>query len=63
MTTDGGRTWRRTPAAPEGWETRDLAATGSSTWVVGQRATDQDSYIAHSGDAGQTWDYPLVAAP
>ena len=62
-TTDGGRSWKRSPASPEGWETRDLAARGSTAWVIGQRASDHASFMARTQDAGLTWDYPLLAHP
>jgi len=60
-TTDGGRSWKRSPSAPEGWETRDLASRGTISWVVGQRASDQSSFIARTDNAGQSWDYQLLA--
>ncbi|MEP6893413.1 MAG: hypothetical protein ABI927_06490 [Gaiellaceae bacterium] len=60
-TSDGGHSWRRIPLAPEGWQTRDLAARGSTGWVVGQRGSDQASFIARSDNGGTTWDYVLLA--
>ncbi|MDP9251613.1 MAG: hypothetical protein M3O80_01290 [Chloroflexota bacterium] len=62
VTSDGGRSWKRMPAAPEGWDVSGLAARRSSAWIVGQRASE-DSFVAHTGDRGQTWDYPLLAQP
>lgn len=64
VSSDSGRSWKRTPAVAEGWgEVRDLVALGSSAWIVGQRARDQDSFVAHTRDRGQTWDYPLREQP
>jgi photosystem II stability/assembly factor-like uncharacterized protein len=63
VTSDGGVSWKRTPAAPDGWDVSDLAARGSSAWIVGRRASDQFSFLSHTGDRGQTWDYPLLAQP
>ncbi|MDP9281247.1 MAG: hypothetical protein M3P38_04035 [Chloroflexota bacterium] len=64
ITSDGGRSWRRTPAVPADWgEVNDLAVHGSTTWIVGQRAGDQDSFVARTRDRGQTWDYPPMGQP
>lgn len=64
VTSDGGRSWKRTPAVSADWgEVSDFAARGSTAWIVGQRAIDQDSFVAHTGDRGQTWDYPRIARP
>ena len=63
ITLHGGRSWSRTPAAPDGWDVSDLVARGSSAWVVGRRASDQSSFLSHTGDRGQTWDYSLLMRP
>jgi photosystem II stability/assembly factor-like uncharacterized protein len=59
VTSDGGRSWKRVPAASADWgEVSDLAAHGSTAWIVGQRAGDQNSFVARTRNRGQTWDYP-----
>lgn len=64
VTSDGGRSWKRMPAASADWgEVSDLAAHGSNAWIVGQRAGDQHSFVAHTTDRGQTWNYPLTGQP
>ena len=64
VTSDGGRSWRRMQAVSADWgEVNDVAAHGSSAWIVGQRAGDQDAFVARTKDRGQTWDYPPMGQP
>jgi len=61
VTSDGGRSWKRTPSASADWgEVSDLAAHGSSAWIVSQSAGNQGSFLARTRDRGQTWDYPPI---
>jgi photosystem II stability/assembly factor-like uncharacterized protein len=64
VTSDGGRTWKRTPALSTDWgEVSDLAAHGSSAWIVGQRRGDEISFVARTIDRGRTWEYPPIGEP
>lgn len=62
VTSDGGRSWKRTPSESADWgEVSDLAAQGSTAWIVGQRAGKQESFVTRTGDRGQTWTYPTAS--
>jgi photosystem II stability/assembly factor-like uncharacterized protein len=64
VTSDGGRSWKRLPAASADWgEVSDLAAHGSNAWIVGQRAGDQNSFVARTRDRGQAWEYSQMGQP
>lgn len=63
LTIDRGRTWTRTrpPSTTEVWDVHDLAASGASAWVVGERIEDEVWFVARS-DRGAPWMYELTVS-
>ncbi len=61
-TTDGGKSWRRLPAAPSGRLTSVALADASHGWVVSEDLMDDASAIFASDDGGATFALQYTAS-